>query len=118
WGGVHGQYVLIYFDARRPRFRTITVPPSMRARIDVIDTWNMTIEELPGVHTGDVRIELPARPYMAVRLRHTVSTWRTAEFSFTSNRDVPNPYTDAERGMTSVPAWPEPFPSSSPANGT
>ena len=74
WGGVHGQYVLIYFDAHRPRFRTITIPSSMRARIDVIDTWNMTVEELPGVHTGDVRIDLPARPYMAVRLRHTRDT--------------------------------------------
>jgi Domain of unknown function (DUF5605)/Protein of unknown function (DUF4038)/Domain of unknown function (DUF5060) len=74
WGGVHGQYVLIYFGANRPRFRTITVPSSMQVRIDIIDTWNMTIDELPGVHTGAVRVDLPARPYMAVRLRHTGDT--------------------------------------------
>jgi hypothetical protein len=74
WGGVHGQYVLIYFGANRPRFRTITVPSSMRTRIDIVDTWNMTVEELPDVHEGAVRVDLPARPYMALRLRHTGDT--------------------------------------------
>jgi Domain of unknown function (DUF5605) len=34
----------------------------------------MTIEELPGVHTGAVRVDLPARPYMALRMRHTGDT--------------------------------------------
>jgi len=37
--------------------------------VDVIDTWNMTIERMPGVHAGSVRVELPARQFMAVRLR-------------------------------------------------
>ena len=45
------------------------VPQGMRATIDVIDTWEMTIERLAGTHTGDVRVDLPARPYIAVRLR-------------------------------------------------
>jgi hypothetical protein len=35
----------------------------------VIDTWNMTVETVPGVQRGTVRVELPARQYMAVRLR-------------------------------------------------
>jgi hypothetical protein len=35
----------------------------------VIDTWNMTVEPGLGVHRGTVRVELPARQYMAVRLR-------------------------------------------------
>ena len=37
----------------------------------MIDTWNMTIEEVPGIHSGTVRVALPARPYMALRLRAT-----------------------------------------------
>jgi hypothetical protein len=41
----------------------------MAAEIDVIDTWNMTIEPQPGVHSGTVRVQLPARPYTAIRLR-------------------------------------------------
>ncbi|WP_019179609.1 DUF5605 domain-containing protein [Microbacterium yannicii] len=67
-GGGDG-YALTYFSDARPRFRTVRVPEKMRAKIDVIDTWAMTIEELPGVHEGDVRAELPARPYIAVRVR-------------------------------------------------
>jgi len=68
-GGVEGRYLLLYFGTGRPRFRNVSVPGGMRARIDVLDTWNMTIDELPGVHEGTVRVELPARPYMAIRLR-------------------------------------------------
>jgi hypothetical protein len=35
----------------------------------VIDTWGMTVEPVPGVHTGTVRVDLPARQYIAVRAR-------------------------------------------------
>jgi len=67
-GGVDGQYVLTYFGAGQPHARTVTVPPGRSARIDVIDTWNMTIDALEGSHTGVVRVDLPARPYMAIRV--------------------------------------------------
>jgi len=63
--------VLLYFGAGRPRFRDVIVPQGMRARVDVIDAWNMTIEEIPGVHEGKVRVDLPARPYTVIRLRAT-----------------------------------------------
>ncbi len=69
WGGVAVQYILLYFGARQPLFRIVSLPHGMTARIDVIDTWKMTIEEVPGVHEGTVRISMPARPYVALRLR-------------------------------------------------
>jgi hypothetical protein len=72
-GGVEARYLLLYFGAGRPRFRNVAVPPRTRARIDVLDTWNMTIDELPGLYEGTVRIDLPARPYMAIRLRTEVA---------------------------------------------
>ena len=37
-------------------------------QIDVIDTWNMTVQD-KGVHTGTVMIDLPQREYMAIRWR-------------------------------------------------
>jgi hypothetical protein len=67
-GGGDG-YALTYFSDARPKFRTVRVPQGMRAKIDIIDTWGMTIEELPGIHESDVRVDLPARPYIAVRVR-------------------------------------------------
>ncbi|MEU1972710.1 DUF5605 domain-containing protein [Microbacterium sp. NPDC019599] len=69
WGGVAGQYAILYFGAKQPRFRDVTVPEGMTATIELIDTWSMTVEQLPGVHDGVVRVQLPARPYMAIRLR-------------------------------------------------
>ena len=60
--------MVIYFGAGQPAFRTVTVPDGARAHIDIIDAWNMTIERVPGTHEGKVRVELPARPYTAIRI--------------------------------------------------
>jgi hypothetical protein len=68
WAGVENQWMLIYFGRGRPRFRNVPLPPRQRARIAVIDTWNMTIDEVPGIHEGTVLVELPAQPWMAIRL--------------------------------------------------
>jgi Domain of unknown function (DUF5605)/Domain of unknown function (DUF5060)/Protein of unknown function (DUF4038) len=68
YAGVAGQYVLIYFGAGQPAFRTVTVPDGAQAHIDIIDTWNMTVERIPGTHEGKVRVELPGRPYAAIRI--------------------------------------------------
>jgi len=69
WGGVAGQYCVIYFGDHQPVFRDVAIPAGMTAEIDVIDTWLMTVTTLPGVHSGTVRVDLPARPYVAIRLR-------------------------------------------------
>jgi hypothetical protein len=68
-GGVAGEYELTYFGTHRPLFRDVGIPPGMTARVDVVDTWNMTVTPVPGTHTDSVRVQLPARPYMAIRLR-------------------------------------------------
>ena len=43
WGGVADRYVLMYFGSHRPAFRDVMIPEGMTARVDVIDTWNMTV---------------------------------------------------------------------------
>lgn len=68
-GGVPGRYYLAYFGVMQPRLRTFTLPPGARFRAEVIDTWNMTMTELPDVHEGRLTVPLPGRPYLAVRLR-------------------------------------------------
>ncbi|SMH44182.1 Protein of unknown function [Rathayibacter oskolensis] len=67
-GGVAKQYVLIYFADRRPLFRDVQIPDGSTARIDVLDTWNCTATPVEGRHGGTVRVPLPARPWMAIRL--------------------------------------------------
>jgi len=68
-GGVPNEYYIFYFGFFRPSFRIFRMPKGMQFKVDVIDTWNMTINELPGTFEGDFRIELPGRSYIAVRMR-------------------------------------------------
>lgn len=68
WGGVAGRQMIVYFGFNRPSFRTLSLPVGMRVRAEIIDTWNMTVEPIDGIHEGSVRIELPARQFMAVRM--------------------------------------------------
>ncbi|OYC97690.1 DUF5605 domain-containing protein [Microbacterium sp. Yaish 1] len=67
WGGVAGAVKIGYFGFNRPRFRNVILDEGAW-RVEVIDTWNMTVEHVPGEHRGQLRVELPGRPYMAVRL--------------------------------------------------
>ena len=68
WGGVADRYAVVYFGFNRPRFRTVTLPPGQRVHVDVLDTWQMTVERLPGTFEGTFTVPLPARQYMALRL--------------------------------------------------
>ena len=58
-------FQLHYFGFFRPRFRDFRLPEGARYAVQVVDTWNMTVEDR-GVHKGRVRVELPGREYMAV----------------------------------------------------
>jgi hypothetical protein len=73
WGfpvaGIEDEYYITYFGFFQPSFKTFKYRPGLRFEAEVIDTWNMTIEKLPGVYEGSFRIELPGRPYMAIRLK-------------------------------------------------
>lgn len=60
---------LIYFGFFRPAYREFQGEEGKKYTVDVIDTWNMTIETLPNTFEGKFRIDLPSRQYMALRLR-------------------------------------------------
>ncbi|MBW9109108.1 DUF5605 domain-containing protein [Microbacterium ureisolvens] len=65
WGGTDTHRVG-YFGFNRPRFRNVVLGDG-EWTIDVIDTWNMTVERLEGTHRSSVRVPLPGRQFMAVR---------------------------------------------------
>lgn len=66
--GVEGEYYLYYFGFNQPTFRRFLLDPRTSYTVDVIDTWNMTVERLEGTYSGRFRLDLPGRQYMAVRL--------------------------------------------------
>lgn len=64
---VKRQYIY-YFGFQRPGYRDFFVDETTDYAVDIIDTWNMTVTEA-GVFHGKFRIPLPAKQYIAVRLR-------------------------------------------------
>lgn len=68
-GGRNGDdYLLIYHARHQPRFRKLNLPDAGSYRIDIIDTWNMTIDLFAESATGLVEVELPRKKYLAVRV--------------------------------------------------
>jgi hypothetical protein len=66
--GVDHQYYLGYLNDAQPRSIVINLPGDAAYHVEVIDTWNMTITPLGKKFSGRSLIELPAKPYMAVRI--------------------------------------------------
>ncbi|MFZ6029245.1 MAG: DUF5605 domain-containing protein [Chloroflexota bacterium] len=61
-------YYLLYFGMRQPALRNFNLPDGAY-RVDVIDTWNMTIETVAENAAGPTRVELPTRKFMAIRIQ-------------------------------------------------
>ncbi|MDR2305342.1 MAG: DUF5605 domain-containing protein [Treponema sp.] len=61
-------YYLFYYSFMRPAFRDFHFDNKNEYHVEVIDTWNMTIEDR-GYCKGTFRVALPGREYMAVRIR-------------------------------------------------
>jgi hypothetical protein len=61
-------YEIRYYGFGRPSFRMIELPADGRYQIEIIDTWNMTITDA-GIHSNTVRLDLPGKQYMAIRIQ-------------------------------------------------
>ena len=62
------QQYIYYYGFQRPGYRDFFVDETTDYAVDIIDTWNMTVVNA-GVFHGKFRISLPAKQYIAVRLR-------------------------------------------------
>ncbi len=60
-------YYLFYYGTHQPRFRTFNLPEGS-FRIDVIDTWEMQVNQLFNAASGQIRVELPMKPFLAIRI--------------------------------------------------
>ena len=67
-GGGRGDYRLIYFGEHQPRHWTNGLPEEGRYEVDVIDTWEMTMETI-GTFEGKAEMELSGKPFLALRVR-------------------------------------------------
>jgi hypothetical protein len=64
----HGtDYYILYFGMHQPRYRFFSLPQGSY-RIDIIDAWNMTVERFADAASGEVRVELPSKKFIAIRI--------------------------------------------------
>lgn len=63
-----GRYFLYYYGFNRPSFRQFYLNDHSTYTVDVIDTWEMTIQPM-GKFKGKFTIQLPGKEYMAIRIR-------------------------------------------------
>ncbi|MGM0474372.1 MAG: DUF5605 domain-containing protein [Bacteroidota bacterium] len=69
--GKYGEQYVYYFGTDKPESRTFDLPGERSYRVEIIDTWNMTIDTLDETFEGEFSIDLPGKPYMAVRITRT-----------------------------------------------
>jgi hypothetical protein len=69
-GAIGDEYMLVYFGQSRPSFKILPLPIGNQYKIELIDTWEMTITPLPleGNYSDTSRIELPGKQYMGLRI--------------------------------------------------
>ncbi len=57
-----------YFGARRPAEVTVTMPAKGVYQAELVDTWNMTIEPVGAEFAATITLDLPRRPWLALRI--------------------------------------------------
>jgi hypothetical protein len=60
-------YYLIYFSIKQPGVSTFNLPAGNRYKGEIIDTWDMTLTPLGDDLSGEITVELPSKPHIAVR---------------------------------------------------
>jgi hypothetical protein len=61
------EYYLFYYGNAQQKSARLYLPKDVKFRLELIDTWNMTITQVDGVHSGTAEIKLPGTLWMAVR---------------------------------------------------
>lgn len=66
--GKEGEYYLAYMGFNQPSVLFLELPEDREFKIDIIDTWEMTIVPAPGTYKGKCQLKLPGKPYMAFQI--------------------------------------------------
>ncbi|MBT33779.1 MAG: DUF5060 domain-containing protein [Thalassobius sp.] len=63
------EYFLHYFGNAQQVAASLDLPEDKKYTAEIIDTWNMTITKAEGVYSGKAFVDLPQKPYLALRVR-------------------------------------------------
>jgi len=66
--GYKDEYYLNYYNLDQPRSQIVILPQKSKYNVEVINAWDMTITKLNGVFSGKSLIQLPQKPFTALRI--------------------------------------------------
>jgi hypothetical protein len=67
-GSYKDEFYLVYYNLDQPRSQIVKLPENSTYRIEIIDAWNMTITPVTGEFRGKTLVQLPQKPFMALRI--------------------------------------------------
>ena len=66
--GKNDDYFLAYYGFTQPIYKELDLPQNNKYKIEIIDTWNMTVTLLEGIFEGKVKVDMPGKPYIALHI--------------------------------------------------
>lgn len=83
-GGQIGDYYLYYFGTDSLNFFDLNLPADINFEIEILDVLNMTITPLDGIYTGECTLDLPGKPYQALRIQKVGYNFPVEKVSFST----------------------------------
>ena len=62
------EYFLNYYNLDQPGSQIVYLPKNSKYKVEIINGWDMTITPLEGVFSGKCLIQLPQKPFTAIRV--------------------------------------------------
>ncbi|HLP16229.1 MAG TPA: DUF5605 domain-containing protein, partial [Bacteroidota bacterium] len=66
--GYKDEYFLNYYNMDQPRSQIVNLPEHSKYNVDIINAWEMTITPVTGEFSGKSLIQLPQKPFTALRI--------------------------------------------------
>lgn len=64
-----GDYLVYLGNCTQSVYYYIDLPEENDYEIEVIDTWDMTVEKQEGTYSGRSKVDLPGKPYIAIKAK-------------------------------------------------
>jgi hypothetical protein len=66
--GYKDEYFLNYYNMDQPRSQIVFLPENSKYKVEIINGWDMTITPVEGEFSGKSLIQLPGKPFTALRM--------------------------------------------------
>lgn len=80
--------IISYVGDNQPATTSYKLEDDCEYKVEIIDTWDMTITALDGTYKGSFNVSLPGKPYMAIRFKKSESVLEEVNMFIDSSKVV------------------------------